>query len=331
MLSKLTRQYFTQYFTQRFITSVEPIKTSSLPHNIEVKTPDEISEALADMPTFVPPTFNFASYVNKSETLKKFVELGVDLSKIEKKKGFPQFVLTLDFEKDVKKLLFFLHDLGLPAEDYGSFITKNPLIFKESLKDLETRVYYLQSKKFSAEQIQRVVSKNPFWLSFSTKRIDRRLGWFQKNFNLQGDDIRVLASTAPRLITYNLEHVREAMFSIKEELGFTKQEMKLLLLRNPRVWMRSKLKWIWLNCKIINIPSNRPRRTPRAVQLRTFQDAFFARENSSRTRSSVNASSSPQDSSRVPQISRKSSIRRNQARLRFLPLVVRRQRRRLHP
>lgn len=202
--------------------------------------PEQV-ETLDDFPNYFPPSFNFAAYVNKSETLQKFVELGIDLSKIEKKKGLPQFLLKLDFETDVKKHLFFLHDLGLPAEYYGNFITKNPLIFKESIDDLETRVYYLRSKQFTIEQVRDIVGRNPFWLNISTRRIDRRLGWFQKNFKLSGDDIRFLTCKQPKLITYNLEHIRESTFKIKEEMGFDSDEMKVLLLSKPNLWMNSEL------------------------------------------------------------------------------------------
>jgi mTERF domain-containing protein, mitochondrial len=203
--------------------------------NIALKVnPDE------DFLTFTSPTFNFAAYVNKSETLGKFVELGVDLSRIEKKKGLAKFVLQLDFEKNIKPHLFFLHDLGIPAEDYGQFITKNPLIFKESIEDLETRVYYLRSKKFSVPDVRRIVTKNPFWLSFSTRRIDRRLGWFQKNFLMTGDELRTLTVKQPKVITYNLEHIREANFSIREQMGFEKDETKALILAMPKLLMQSE-------------------------------------------------------------------------------------------
>lgn len=64
-------------------------------------------------------------------------------------------------------LLFrFLHDLGVPSDELGHFITINPWIFKEDLDDLQVRVNYLQSKKFSADMITRIVRKNPRWLVF---------------------------------------------------------------------------------------------------------------------------------------------------------------------
>lgn len=212
---------------------------STLPQSIDA---DDDKLVTVDRAQLKPlqPSFNFAAYVNDSETLQNFVHLGVDLSKLEKRKGIMDFVMKLDFERDVKKYLLFLSDLGVPSEAFGFFFTKNPLICKESIEDLTTRVYYLQSKRFSVEQIQRIVSGNPYWLSFSTQRIDRRLGFFQKNFSLTGDELREVASKAPRLITYSIAHVKASSFSIREEMGFSKDEVKSLFLSRPSLWMNGE-------------------------------------------------------------------------------------------
>uniref|UniRef100_A0A1B0B7Y4 Transcription termination factor 3, mitochondrial n=1 Tax=Glossina palpalis gambiensis TaxID=67801 RepID=A0A1B0B7Y4_9MUSC len=183
------------------------------------------------------PTYNLAAYVNKSDTLQQFLKLGVDLSHIERKKGLPEFVLRLSFEDDVKPYLLFLKDQNVPAERLGEFITKNPLIFKVNLDDLQTRVNYLDAKRFSKAQIERILTSNPYWLMFSTRRIDCRLGYFQKEFRLAGADVRVLASKLPKLITYNMGHIQKATFSIREEMGFDKDEIKCLLLAKPRLWI----------------------------------------------------------------------------------------------
>ncbi|KAJ6631717.1 Transcription termination factor 3, mitochondrial [Pseudolycoriella hygida] len=186
------------------------------------------------------PTFNLAAYVNDSETLQQLLKLGVDLSAIERRKGLAQFVAKLDFEKDMKNHIRFLHDIcALPTESLGDFLTKNPLIFKEHLMDLQTRVNYLQSKLFKPVDIARIVEVNPFWLMFSTQRIDKRLGYFQKKFQFSGLQIRKLAVKQPRLITYNLFSVERNTFSIKEEYGFSLDEVKSLILQTPRVLMMS--------------------------------------------------------------------------------------------
>ncbi|XP_065074336.1 transcription termination factor 3, mitochondrial-like [Ochlerotatus camptorhynchus] len=183
------------------------------------------------------PSFNFAAYVNKSDTLQKMVQLGVDLHKLEKRKGIPQFILQLDFERDMKEHLKFLAEIGVAPDQLGEFVTKNPLIFKEDLGNMEVRINYLESKRFQPEQVARIVSKNPFWLMISTRRIDRRLGFFQKTFELMGDEVRLLTTKQPRVITYSLEHIRKSTFSIKEEMGFDQNELKELLLSKPKLWM----------------------------------------------------------------------------------------------
>lgn len=185
------------------------------------------------------PTYNLAAYVDKSPLLQQFVQLGVNLSAIERRKGLPEFVLRLQLD-DIQPRLLFLKDQGVPDECFGHFVTKNPLIFKLDLDDMQTRVNYLESKRFSSAQIQRILTFNPYWLMFSTKRIDKRLGHFQKEFLLKGDDVRFLATKMPRLITYSMDHIRQATFCIREEMGFNKDEIKSLLLSKPKLWMLSE-------------------------------------------------------------------------------------------
>lgn len=189
---------------------------------------------------FLRPTHNLAAYVNQSETLQKLIQLGVDLHRIERRKGLAEFILRLDFDRDMRAHLQFLTDVGLDANAIGPFVTKNPLIFKEDLGNLETRINYLQSKRFKCIDITRIVEKNPFWLMLRTQRIDARLGYFQKHFVLAGKEIRQLAVRQPRLITYNMEAIRQASFSIKEEMGFSGDFTKTMLLAAPKIWMMSK-------------------------------------------------------------------------------------------
>ncbi|NXV75588.1 MTEF3 factor, partial [Atlantisia rogersi] len=78
-------------------------------------------------------------YVDHSETLAKLVHLGVDLSQVEKRQKAGQLLLTLDFEKDIRKILLFLKDVGVEDNQLGPFLTKNPYILGEDLEALETR------------------------------------------------------------------------------------------------------------------------------------------------------------------------------------------------
>lgn len=193
-------------------------------------------EDVSDIVPNVSPTFNFAAYVNKSYTLQELVKLGVHLHKLEKKKEVLDFVIKLDFENDIKNHLRFLHDVGVPAENFGSFITKNPLIFKEDLEDLKIRVHYLLAKKFTPEMIAGIVTKNPRWLSFSTIDIDKRLGYFQREFQLTGDEVRSVTVKRPQIITHSLSHIKVNVFAVKETMGFTQMEAKTLIKAKPKLF-----------------------------------------------------------------------------------------------
>lgn len=195
-----------------------------------------------DVTTAAPqtrPAHNLAAYVKRSPTLQQLLHLGVDLHRIERRNGLADFVLRLDFEKDVKPRLRFLADVGVPADALGDFLTRNPLICREDVNALTTRIHYLQSKGFVAADIARIVETNPFWLMFSTQRIDGRLGFFQKQFELSGVEVRQLVVRQAKLITYGLDAVRKSSFVLQEELGFSQAETKRLLLTAPKLWMMS--------------------------------------------------------------------------------------------
>lgn len=74
---------------------------------------------------------------------------------------------------------------------------------------------------------------------FSTQYIDEKLGFFQKKFHLTGNQVRLLAARRPQLITYPEDKIKVNMFVLKEEMGFTPEEMKKILLDAPKVYTKS--------------------------------------------------------------------------------------------
>lgn len=62
-------------------------------------------EDVSDISTFTSPSFNLAAYVNKSRTLQELVKMGVDLNKIESRKGAAECILKLDFDKHIRNHL----------------------------------------------------------------------------------------------------------------------------------------------------------------------------------------------------------------------------------
>lgn len=61
------------------------------------------NEDISTVAPYFRPSFNFAAYVNNSPTLQELVKLGVNLHSLEKKKGVPEFILQMEFNKNMKE------------------------------------------------------------------------------------------------------------------------------------------------------------------------------------------------------------------------------------
>ncbi|NXD06653.1 MTEF3 factor, partial [Nothocercus nigrocapillus] len=208
---------------------------------------EEISEEEA-VKIIAEPLLPFQSstlrdYVDHSETLTKLVHLGIfDLSQVEKRQKAGQLLLTLDFEKDIRKVLLFLKDVGVEDNQLGSFLTKNPYILGEDLEALETRVAYLKSKKFGKAEIAQMVSRAPYLLLFSVERLDNRLGFFKNELGLNVTKTKDLVIRLPRLLTGKLEPVKENIQVCQIELGFQRNEIQHIVFKTPKILTSSKKK-----------------------------------------------------------------------------------------
>ncbi|XP_063780238.1 transcription termination factor 3, mitochondrial [Pseudophryne corroboree] len=206
---------------------------------LEVLTEEEAGLIEPHIP--VPPdSLTLQDYVDHSETLQKLVLLGVDLSKLEKRPNVGTFLLKLDFEKDISKILLFLKDLGLEDSQLGPFLTKNPFILREDIDKLHKRVAYLSSKKFSKSAITQIVARAPYLLNFSVDRLDNRLGFFQKQLGLSAENTRDLVTRLPRMVTGSLEPVKENLKVFEIELGFRKNEIQHMALKVPKMLIAKK-------------------------------------------------------------------------------------------
>ncbi|XP_067392993.1 transcription termination factor 3, mitochondrial isoform X2 [Emydura macquarii macquarii] len=148
----------------------------------------------------------------------------------------------MDFEKDIRKRLLFLKDVGVEDNQLGPFLTKNPFILAVDMEALETRVAYLKSKKFGKEAIALMVSGAPFLLSFSVERLDNRLGFFQKELGLSVQKTRDLVVRLPRLLTGSLEPIKENLQLCRIELGFRHNEIQHIVSKVPKILTANKRK-----------------------------------------------------------------------------------------
>lgn len=184
------------------------------------------------------PSFNLSYFVPKSQTLQKLIHLGVDLNSLERR-NLGTYIANLDFERDIKAhVLLLTKDIGIDLNSLGHILTQNPYVLRENLDDIQTRINYMQLKRFKPDEIVQIVTRNPFWLNFSVRRIDRRLGYFQKRFDLTGMEVRSVTLTYPKLITSKLTNIDEVYFTVREEFGFEAEQIKELLLKQPKMWTK---------------------------------------------------------------------------------------------
>lgn len=175
------------------------VDMSPFSENVDLDYLDDLMPPLTN-------TFNLAHYINRMPTLQRLVDLGVNLYVLEQDREIAQYLIRLDFERDVKNHLIFLKRIGITDDELGTWITCNPLIFRETIENLKIRLEYLKSKKFTKEMVELILRRYPLFLNFSIKRIDASLGCLQREFKLTGDDVRSIVSNSPKVVHFS--HIR---------------------------------------------------------------------------------------------------------------------------
>lgn len=154
----------------------------------------------------VEPVWQHKSYavstlIERSKTLKNFVDLGVDLARLEPVYNVINFLLRLKWETDVMpRLKILLTEAYVPYSDLGTFITQNPWIFQQEIEDIQVRLNFLESKGFSKAAVASIVTKAPLWLNFPTKKVKSRLKFYQEEFRLKDNELCYVITKDPDLV-----------------------------------------------------------------------------------------------------------------------------------
>ena len=181
--------------------------------------------------------YNLAYFVNSNPLLQKLVEMGVQIRNWDNDRKLCEFILRLDMEK-LQTHLIFLHDLGLSLEDQRFILNKNPLFLKENIIDLNNRIGYLKSKKFDDNSIRRMIGKAPKWLSLSVNDVDTRLGWYQRDFGLTANELRLVVTEKPKLVTLPLKIPSDVRFCLKEILCYSNETIKQFMVTYPKLFTK---------------------------------------------------------------------------------------------
>ncbi|EJD76697.1 hypothetical protein LOAG_16374 [Loa loa] len=158
-------------------------------------------------PSILPPThsWSIAHYVNHLPVLQVLVELGMDLFEVDSATHIGRKLVKLNWENDVRpKLVWLIHQVGMPITAVGSYLTRNPYFLLQDLETMQIRLNYLYTKQLNKAKILKIVKNNRFWLNTDVKTTDARLGWIQKTFELTGDEMRQLIVTESRVIMYGV-------------------------------------------------------------------------------------------------------------------------------
>ncbi|UJR15260.1 hypothetical protein I4U23_002215 [Adineta vaga] len=188
-------------------------------------------------PALRPFTFDLAYLINESETLKRFVEMGVDIYRWNQPNIKAKYVLTLNFERDCVQHLVFLNEIGIKNKSLAQFLSYNPWIFKETIDDLRVRINYLESKGFNPENIRDMTLRAPFLLNLSTKTLDTKLHWFRKKFHLTEQDSHEFVLRAPKLLTLPLQDISDTYFKMKTHLGFESTDLTRIFNQYPKLFI----------------------------------------------------------------------------------------------
>lgn len=189
----------------------------------------------------LPDVIDLADIVNDSPTLIKCLELGVNISKVHYKGMIDKFLL-MDFESDIKPYLLLFHDTRIPVEQWGEILSMCPYLFQHDVKSLKVRIDYLRSKKLKAVVIAEMIKKEPSFLCLPVERIDKKLGFIQKEFKLNGNEVRKVISEWPRVLIIPQETVLERKFVLKHYLEFTEDQLKLMFVTFPLLFNKSLTK-----------------------------------------------------------------------------------------
>ncbi|CAF1039172.1 unnamed protein product [Adineta ricciae] len=216
-----------------------PLEVLIQPDLRDLYTDEEIHQSLElhinEMyPVLRPFTFDLAYLINESETLKRFVEMGVDVYRWNQPNIKAKYVLTLNFERDCVQHLVFLNEIGIKNKSLAQFLSYNPWIFKESIDDLRVRINYLENKGFTSENIRDILLRAPFLLNLSTKTLDSKFNWFQRKFHLTNYDFVL---RAPKLLTLPLQDISDTYFKMNTHLSFESTELDRLFNQYPKLFI----------------------------------------------------------------------------------------------
>jgi mTERF domain-containing protein, mitochondrial len=229
---------FKDIVVSKFDATIDRV-SENVPIKITEPESDSIEEQIKSMkPAYRPFAYTLAYFVNESKVLQKFIEMGVEIQHWDDDREICEFILKLNFDRDVAPYLIFLHDLGLKIENSAFVILKNPFFLKEKLDDLQTRIEYFQSKQLTRENISIILSKTPKWLTVSIGEMENSINWYKKEFNLDDTEMKSILVEQPKLCIIKTKIPFDMKFCFKEILCYSDDQIKRMIKSCPKLFTK---------------------------------------------------------------------------------------------
>ncbi|KAI6209551.1 DNA helicase [Aphelenchoides besseyi] len=126
------------------------------------------------------------------------------------------------------------------ARSLASYVNHLPalqLLVDIGVNLYEERLQYLKDHKFTRQEIAKIVVANRYWLNTDISIVDSRLGWLQRQFQLDGNNLRSLIVKEPRITYFGVGPLQRLVLFFNGDLQFQPGDVKKIMCNDPRVFM----------------------------------------------------------------------------------------------
>ncbi|KAM7542518.1 hypothetical protein Aperf_G00000011552 [Anoplocephala perfoliata] len=188
----------------------------------------------------LPEAGNLAALVPLNDCLRKLVNLGVDLSKIESQPGVANLLVKTDFETSISPKLWLLTDFGFDLSQVARVFTYIPkTIVKSSAEEIASRLKYFTDREFDTGVTVGMISDQPSILAMASCEVDKTLAILMRTFDLRADQVRHVAGGAPKCIVQPIKSTKDVFVALTKMLGFSIAITREMLMDFPRIILSS--------------------------------------------------------------------------------------------
>ncbi|KAL5107682.1 Transcription termination factor 3 mitochondrial [Taenia crassiceps] len=188
----------------------------------------------------LPDACNLAALVPHNECLRKLVELGADLSRMELEPGVANLLVKTDFNVTIAPKLWHLSSFGFELPQLSRIMTRVPKsIIKLPVEEVESRLKYFTDRGFSSGDVIRMVTDQPTILALTSCEVDRQLGTLMNVFVFKAHEIRHVASEAPKCIVQPAKSTKDIFVVLTKMMGFSVASARQMVIAFPRIILSS--------------------------------------------------------------------------------------------